>query len=143
MREFLYVDDLADGVVFLAEHYSGEDHVNIGTGAETSIAELAEIVADVVGFQGRITFDPSKPDGMARRVMDNSRVAAMGWRPETDLCDGIERTYRWFLDRLDMDAEVRGYPAAERVPVVDIPIFKTLTPDSINPLITRSENLGL
>lgn len=99
-REFLFVDDLADGLVFLAKNYSGEPHVNVGTGVEVSIRELAELLADVVGYAGAFRFDPGKPDGSPRKLMDVSRMRAMGWTAPTSLRDGFEKTCRWYRDNL-------------------------------------------
>jgi len=96
-REFLHVDDCADALVFLLKHYSGAEHVNVGSGSELSILELAQLVCDVVGFQGKIVFDASKPDGMPRKLMDSSRLATLGWQPRTALRDGIATTYAWYL----------------------------------------------
>ena len=96
-REFLHVDDLAAGCVFLLEHYSGEDHVNLGSGSDLTIGELAETVCRVVGFEGTIERDLTKPDGTPRKLMDGSRIAAMGWTPTIALEDGIADAYRWFL----------------------------------------------
>ena len=96
-REFLHVDDLADACVFLLERFSGEEHVNVGSGEEVTIAELAVIVAEVVGFKGTIEHDLSKPDGTPRKLMSNAKIAAMGWQPQIGLREGIERTYADFL----------------------------------------------
>lgn len=95
-REFLYVEDLADALVFLMKTYSGAEHVNVGTGQDLSIAELAASIAGVVGYRGRFRYDASKPDGMARKLLDVSRLAAMGWRAKTDLETGIRQTYGWY-----------------------------------------------
>ena len=97
-REFLYVDDLADALIFLLKNYSGERLVNIGTGSDMTIAALAQEVADVVGFKGAIVFDPSKPDGTSRKLMDSGRIYNAGWRPRMSLRDGLAETYRWFKD---------------------------------------------
>jgi GDP-L-fucose synthase len=97
-REFLYVDDLADACVHLMENYDETEIINVGTGEDVSIAELAGIVKDVAGYEGEIVFDRSKPDGTPRKLLDVSRLAATGWRYRTDLRSGIEQTYRWFLD---------------------------------------------
>ena len=96
-REFLYVDDLADAVVFLAEHYSDEPPINVGVGKDLSISELASLVSRIVGFEGRIEYDSSKPDGTPRKLLDVSRLHALGWQAETALEDGIAATYRWYL----------------------------------------------
>ena len=92
-REFLYVDDLADACVFLMEHEPGDALLNIGTGTDVTIRELAETVMDVVGFKGRIVYDRSKPDGTPRKLLDVSRMAALGWRAGTALRQGIEQAY--------------------------------------------------
>ena len=96
-REFLYVDDCADGLVRLMTHYSAEGHVNIGTGEDVTIKALAETVKSVVGFDGKLRFDRSKPDGTPRKLLDVGRIAALGWRAETSLTEGLRRTYDWFL----------------------------------------------
>ena len=111
-REFLYVDDLADALVFLMRRYSGEEHVNVGTGADVTIRELAEMIAKVVGFQGRMRFDPAKPDGTPRKLLDVSKLTRMGWTATTPLEEGLRRSYRWFLDHRH---EARGVaPRAAR-----------------------------
>ena len=96
-REFLHVDDLADAVVFLTENYSHEEHINIGTGEDVSIRDLARLVCDVVGFRGEIEFDASKPDGTPLKCSDISRLRGLGWSPTIDLRTGLERTYCWYL----------------------------------------------
>ena len=96
-REFLHVDDLADACVFIMKHYSDVGLLNIGTGKDQSIAEFASIVAEVVGFKGEITFDPSRPDGTPRKLVDVSRLNQLGWRPSLKLREGLQRTYRSFL----------------------------------------------
>ena len=97
-REFLHVDDLADAVVFLTENYSHEEHINIGTGEDVSIRDLARLVCDVVGFRGEIEFDASKPDGTPLKCSDISRLRGLGWSPTIDLRTGLERTYYWYLE---------------------------------------------
>ena len=97
-REFLYVDDLADALVFLLKYYSSEAHINVGTGEEVSIAELAAMVAEVVGYSGGFRYDTAKPDGTARKLLDVSRLAALGWRARTPLAEGLRLAYRWFLE---------------------------------------------
>ncbi len=96
MREFLYVDDLADAVVFLMDRYDGSEPINCGAGSDVSIRQLAETVGRVTGFEGKLVFDTSKPDGTPRKLMDSSRLAALGWRPKTGLEEGIRDVYRWF-----------------------------------------------
>ena len=100
-REFLHVDDLADAVVFLVRRYDGAELVNIGCGADLPIAELATIVRDVVGFDGELRFDTSRPDGTPRKLLDVSRLTALGWRAKRGLREGIEQTYGWFLAHRD------------------------------------------
>ncbi|EHK63152.1 GDP-L-fucose synthase family protein [Achromobacter arsenitoxydans] len=97
LREFLYVDDLAQGCVMLMEHPDAEGIYNIGAGKDISIADLAQLVARVVGYRGNIVYDTSKPDGTPRKLMDSSRVQALGWRPEISLTDGITLAYGHFL----------------------------------------------
>ncbi len=98
LREFLHVDDLARGVVFCMDHYDEYEHINCGAGSDVSIAELAELVKHAVGYDGSIVMDTSKPDGTPRKLMDSSRLLALGWKPEIDLRQGIATTYRWFVD---------------------------------------------
>ena len=98
-REFLHADDLADACLFLLERYSGEAPVNVGFGEDIAIAELAALVAEVVGFTGEIAFDRDKPDGTPRKLLDSARLRAMGWRPRIALRDGIAEAYRDFLSR--------------------------------------------
>jgi len=95
-REFLYVDDLADACVFLMNHYEGEDIVNVGVGEDISIRELAELIADVVGFEGGVELDPSKPDGTPRKLLNVSRIHELGWQAQTSLRRGIDQTYEWY-----------------------------------------------
>lgn len=97
MREFLHVDDAADALVFLLKTYTGESHINVGTGQDITIAELARTVASVVGGDAKITFDTTKPDGTPRKLLDVSRLFATGWRPRYSLRSGLEQTYAWFL----------------------------------------------
>ena len=98
LREFLYVDDLADALVFLLERYSWPVQINLGTGEELSIRELAETVGQIVGFKGTLRFDTSKPDGAPRKLLDNTRVTEMGWSPKTPLAEGLAKTYSGFLE---------------------------------------------
>ncbi len=103
-REFLYVDDLAEAIVFLTENINAKDlyelgisQINIGTGEDLTIKELADIIAGVTGFNGKIEFDSSKPDGTPRKLMDVSKIHSLGWKHKTSLEEGIRRTYEWFL----------------------------------------------
>ncbi len=96
-REFMFVEDAADACVHLMKHYSGEAHVNVGTGSDVSIAEFAQLVRTTVGFEGRITFDTGRPDGAPRKVMDVSALEALGWTAPTGLAQGLGRFYAWFL----------------------------------------------
>lgn len=97
-REFLYVDDLADACVFLMNNYSGNETVNAGTGEDVTIKELAEIVAEIVGYNGEILWDTSKPNGTPRKLLDVSKIAALGWKHKTELRDGIKLAYEDFLN---------------------------------------------
>ncbi len=97
-REFLHVDDLAAACVFLIRHYDDPQHINIGTGTDITIRELAELVRDTVHPDASLVFDPSKPDGTPRKLLDISRIRALGWAPTIDLRSGIRDTYRWFVD---------------------------------------------
>ncbi|HEV7984707.1 MAG TPA: GDP-L-fucose synthase [Steroidobacteraceae bacterium] len=99
-REFLHVEDLADACLYLMQHYAGEMWINVGWGEDLSIAELARLVADTVGFGGAIRFDRSKPDGAPRKLLDTSRLTALGWRPKIALADGLAATYQWYCSHL-------------------------------------------
>lgn len=101
LREFLYVNDLADALLFLMEQYDQPEFINVGTGEEISIKELALTMQAVVGFEGELVFDTSKPDGTPRKLMDVSRLKNLGWQAKTDLKTGIEQTYSWYLDHLN------------------------------------------
>src|SRR5260221_9613136 len=96
-REFLYVDDLADAVVFLMRHYSAEPHVNIGAGKDLTIDEFAALIAEIVGFRGGFTHDRERPDGAPRKLLHVGRINALGWTAPTSLRHGLARTYRWYL----------------------------------------------
>ena len=97
-REFMHVDDLASAVEFLLQNYDEPNTINLGTGVETSIQELAHVVAEVVGFRGSISNDTNKPDGTPKRMLDTTRLRAMGWAPQWELEDGIRDAYQWFVD---------------------------------------------
>lgn len=98
LREFLYVDDMADACVFLMENYDGEQHVNIGTGVEVSIRELAETVKEVVGFEGELVFNTDMPDGTPRKLTTVDKLNGLGWKHKVDLENGIKMAYEWFLE---------------------------------------------
>jgi GDP-L-fucose synthase len=100
-REFLHVDDLAAACRFLIEHYDSPEIVNVGCGEDVTIRELAELVREVVGFEGGLVFDASKPDGTPRKLLDISRIRALGWAPRIPLKEGIRATYQWFLDHIE------------------------------------------
>ena len=97
MREFLYVDDLADAVVFLMDSYDGSEPINCGAGSDVSIRQLAETVSRVTGFEGKLVFDTSKPDGTPRKLLDSSLILTLGWRPTTSFADGLADAYQDFL----------------------------------------------
>jgi GDP-L-fucose synthase len=105
-REFLHVDDLAAASLFLLENYDSAETINVGLGEDVTIRQLAEIVADVVGFEGELVQDPSKPDGTPRKLLDVSRINDLGWKATVPLRDGIAATYSWFLDH---EAGLRGF----------------------------------
>lgn len=119
-REFLHVDDMADASLFVLncpqEIYQANtspmlSHINVGFGEDVTIAELAALIAKTTGFDGAIKFDADKPDGTMRKLMDSSRINAMGWKPKVALADGIEETYRWFLANVDggsAESRLRG-----------------------------------
>lgn len=100
-REFLHVDDLAAASVFLMQHYDEPGIVNVGTGEDVTISELARLVAETVGFDGRLVFDPSKPDGTPRKLLDVSKLHKLGWHHSTSLQEGIRSTYEWFLSNVE------------------------------------------
>jgi GDP-L-fucose synthase len=96
-REFLHADDLADALRFLLENYESPEIINVGCGTDVTIKELAETICDVVGFNGELVFDLTKPDGTPRKLLDTSKLDKLGWRPRISLRDGIRDTYSWFL----------------------------------------------
>jgi GDP-L-fucose synthase len=98
-REFLHVDDLAEACLFLAERYDDATPVNVGTGEDITIRELAQLIARIVGFEGELTFDTSKPDGTPRKLLDVGRLTTLGWKARIGLEDGIRSTYRWYLEQ--------------------------------------------
>jgi GDP-L-fucose synthase len=115
-REFLHVDDLASACLLLLDRYDEAAPVNVGAGADVTIRELAETVADVVGYRGRLVFDPTRPDGVPRKLLDVSRLAALGFRAEIGLAEGVRATYRWYLDQLDQAGAARGRSLASASP---------------------------
>jgi GDP-L-fucose synthase len=106
LREFLYVDDMADAAMFLMHHYGDTEIVNVGTGVDISICQLAELVQEVVGYRGRSRFDATKPDGTPRKLLDVTKLSSLGWRPKTALLEGLRLTYSWFCEN---ESRVRGY----------------------------------
>lgn len=98
LREFLYIDDLANAIVFLLNNYDSPETINVGVGEDISIRDLAELVARVVGYQGKLSQDTSKPDGTPRKLLDVSRLTQLGWAAQTSLEDGITKTYNWYLE---------------------------------------------
>jgi len=100
LREFLYVDDLAEACLFLMNNYDGSLHINVGYGSDLSIREAVYLVKDVVGYEGEVVWDTAKPDGTPRKLMDSSRICSMGWKPKTNLKDGLEKTYSWFKNNV-------------------------------------------
>jgi GDP-L-fucose synthase len=111
-REFLHVDDLADACVFLMRHYDAAEHINVGTGEDLSIQQLAELVRTVVCPEARIVFDTTKPDGTPRKLLDVTRLHELGWKHRIELRDGIEATYRWFLESPVARVEAEASPHA-------------------------------
>lgn len=111
LREFLHVDDAADGIVFAMQHYSGEATLNLGSGEEVSIGDLARMICNITGYSGQLAFDISKPDGTPRKVVDSSELRAMGWRPAINLEAGLRQTYRWYLDHIE---QTKGADAVRR-----------------------------
>ena len=98
-REFLYVDDFVSACLFLIERYDGEDVINVGSGVDVSIKQLAGMIKEVSGYKGKIIFDATKPDGTMRKLMDNTRMRKLGWKPKVGLEEGIEKTYQWYANR--------------------------------------------
>ncbi len=111
-REFLHADDLADAALFLMRHYDEETIINVGVGKDIAIRELAELIRQVVGFRGRLTFDPSKPDGTFRKLLDVSKLRELGWAPRITLRKGIAATYDWFLEHQDNFRRGRCNPSS-------------------------------
>ena len=106
-RELMHVDDMADATVFLMQNYNDEPIINVGSGNEISIGDLARLIADVVGFFGAIVQDSSKPDGTMRKLLDSSKLTALGWRPRIGLREGLQSTYQWYVRNAKTEAESR------------------------------------
>lgn len=102
MREFLHVDDLADAAIYLMNNYDGSDIVNVGTGEDVTIKELAELIRDTVGYKGELDWDTSKPDGTPRKLLDVSRLHGLGWKHQISLPEGVKDTYNWYLAHTDV-----------------------------------------
>jgi GDP-L-fucose synthase len=99
-REFLHSEDLASACLYLLDHYNGDVPLNVGTGSDTSISDLADLIKGIVGFDGDVVWDASKPDGTPRKLLDTSRIEALGWKPSISLEEGIASTYKWYLANL-------------------------------------------
>ena len=97
LREFLYVDDMADACVFLLENYDGDEHVNVGTGVDITILELVHLIKDVIGYEGTLVFDTTKPDGTPQKLLDMSVLHNLGWHAQVGLKEGIQKTLQWYL----------------------------------------------
>lgn len=109
LREFLYVDDMADACIFLMETYEGNEFINLGSGREISIRSLAEMVKRVIGYNGELVFDVSKPDGTPRKVLDNSRIAKTGWKPHIEMEEGLQREYDYYLHHIPRNDLLFGH----------------------------------
>ena len=96
----MYVDDLADSLLFIMKNYSDEEHINVGTGEDVEIGELARIIKDVVGYNGEIKHDLTKPDGMPRKLLDVTKLHKLGWSHKTDLREGIANVYKWYIEQI-------------------------------------------
>ena len=100
-RELLFVDDLAKACIFLIKNYSDSEFINIGSGYDYTISDIANMVKDIVGYRGEIVYDTTKPDGMYRKILDSTKIKNLGWNPGVELCDGIALTYKWYVENLD------------------------------------------
>jgi GDP-L-fucose synthase len=100
LREFLYVDDMANACIFLMNNYFDNQLINIGCGYDYSVKQIAEIIKDIVGYDGELVFDESKPDGVYRKLLDVSKINSLGWKPKIDLKQGIEIMYRWYCNKM-------------------------------------------
>ncbi len=106
LREFMHVDDLADALVFLLVNYDEDEHINVGPGQEVSIGELAALLSKVIGYEGELVFDNSKPDGPPRKALDSTRIAALGWTPHYSLEEGLKHTYDWYREYGDAQSRI-------------------------------------
>jgi len=100
-REFLFIEDLADALLFLMENYNEESYINVGTGFDISISELVNIIKNISGFQGKVVYDSSKPDGTPRKLLDISKISSLGWKPKTSLEEGLKITYNWLIENYE------------------------------------------
>ncbi|MES1191646.1 MAG: GDP-L-fucose synthase [Steroidobacter sp.] len=107
-REFLHVDDLADACLFLMQHYNEESLINVGWGEDITIKELAELIQSIVGYEGRLVFDSTKPDGTPRKLLDTSKLTQLGWQPSINLAEGIRSTYQWYCEHLHQRTGLRS-----------------------------------
>ena len=108
MREFMHVDDLANALVFLMKYHSEEAIVNVGSGQEVSIKDLASVIAKIVGYRGTLEFDTSRPNGSHRKLLDSTRLTDLGWSAKIDLVDGLKETFRWFTESLVRGEHLKG-----------------------------------
>jgi GDP-L-fucose synthase len=106
-RDFMFADDLADGLIHAMHHYDEVEHINIGPGEETSIMELVQVIKDAVGYEGELEFDTTKPDGTPKRYLDTTKISALGWKPKHTLKEGIEKTVAWYLQQIEEGNPVR------------------------------------
>ena len=104
-REFVFIEDLADALVFITKEYNDSTPINIGSGEEITIFELAHLITKVIEFRGKLVFDESFPDGVPRKLLDNSKLKKLGWIPKTRLNEGIKMTYSWYLENIDHENE--------------------------------------
>jgi GDP-L-fucose synthase len=116
LREFAHVDDVADACLFLMERHEGDDIVNIGTGEEVSIKDLALLIKEIVGYTGEVVFDTSKPDGTPRKLSDVSRLHRLGWRHRISLLEGVSKTYEWYLEQQTNRLSLEGISSYSRAP---------------------------
>jgi GDP-L-fucose synthase len=109
----MYVDDVADAIVYLMQNYAGEEHVNVGVGYDATVGEIATLIARIAGFEPQLRFDTAMPDGAPQKLLDSSRLKALGWRPRTSLEDGLRRTCDWYVNNVATGVRQSG-PARAR-----------------------------